>query len=398
MSVDYRIEDDLLAGSEPINAPLAGSSDHQTPNTAPRDAEHQDEPPKRTRGPNKRREPGVLLFRCDHCERAIRGSGAGFVAVSLVDAAKTARRASEGRVDPAKARWHVAHRACLPQAIAPLGGWFLIWTTEIGTTDDVLDVMARLSRSPWFAWSDWGTLVRDILADTESAAIGAGTDPDRNAARRAQRAAARLKGLPPGDARHGTVNAFDHWGLPLLGVHRSEIRQPTRPARHTSAGETMLTTEIVLVTIAGHMTATGLAQYDENGHYLNHPDLPALIFADADTPDVALVLTCTGQDADLGHWDVEFSWRATGVTPRCVDVLADNTFEHFQNVLGVKATNVVWQYGSVVELPSLRLPGLLEWTAAERITRGPAELSSPAKHNGTRFVRKDTYRVTMLPE
>jgi hypothetical protein len=160
----------------------------------------------------------------------------------------------------------------------------------------------------------------------------------------------------------------------------------------------MLNTETVLTTIAGHLAASGLAQYDPNGHYLNHPDLPAILLADADVPDTACVLTCTGQDAGLCQWDIEFDYRATGVTPNAVNGMADAVFDHFRAVLGVQATSVVWQGGTPVVLPSLVLPGLLEWTEAERITRGTTEATSPAKHNGTRFVRRDTWRMTMHPE
>lgn len=158
----------------------------------------------------------------------------------------------------------------------------------------------------------------------------------------------------------------------------------------------MLNTETVLTVIAGHLAGVGLGQYSPDGSgLLNHPDLPAILFADADTPDTACVLTCTDHDDALGHWTIEFAWRATGVTPTGVDTMADNVFAHFRNVLGVKATGVVWQAGSIVELPSLILPGLLEWTEAERLGRGTAERTSDAKHNGTRWVRRDSYLMTM---
>jgi hypothetical protein len=134
------------------------------------------------------------------------------------------------------------------------------------------------------------------------------------------------------------------------------------------------------------------------GRHLNHPDLPAILLASADTPDTALGLTCTGQDAALSQWDIEFAYRATGVTPNPVNTMADNVFTHFRSMLGVKAANVVWQAGSIVDMPSLILPGLLEWTGAERTTRGTTEATSPAKHNGTRFVPRDVWRVTMFPE
>lgn len=159
----------------------------------------------------------------------------------------------------------------------------------------------------------------------------------------------------------------------------------------------MLTTETVLTVIAGHLAASGLAQFNPDGSKpLNHPDIPAVLFAPADTPDTALVLTCTDQDDALGHWTIEFTYRATGVTPNTVNHMADAVFAHFRNVLGVKATNVVWQAGSIVDMPSLILPGLLEWLDAERTERGPTELTSEAKHNGTRWVRRDTWRMTML--
>ena len=157
-----------------------------------------------------------------------------------------------------------------------------------------------------------------------------------------------------------------------------------------------MNTEIVLVTIAGHLAGVGLAQYDPNGNYLNHPDLPAILFADADVPDTACVLTCTDQDDRLGHWDVEFAYRATGVNPLAVNTMADNVFAHFRSVLGVQAATVA--DGTVAVMPSLVLPGLLEWVNAERITRGTTEATSPAKHNGTRFVRRDSWRMTMYPQ
>lgn len=160
----------------------------------------------------------------------------------------------------------------------------------------------------------------------------------------------------------------------------------------------LLNTETVLTTIAGHLAGVGLGQFDTTGHYLNHPDLPAFLFADADTPDVACVLTCTDQDSTLGHWTVEFSWRATGVTPRNVDALADAVFDHFRQVLGIRATGVVWSAGTAVEMPSLFLPGLLTWREAERLARGTAERTSDSKHAGNRWMRRDTYLMTMEPE
>jgi hypothetical protein len=182
--------------------------------------------------------------------------------------------------------------------------------------------------------------------------------------------------------------------------HRSHTEALRREGEgRCETGGIMLNTETVLTTIAGHLAGVGLAQYHPDGSgYLNHPDLPGVLFADADTPDTALVLTCTNQDDGPGQYDIEFTWRATGITPNGVSTMADNTFEHFRSVLGVKAEAAVWQAGTIIELPSLILPGLLEWSEAQRITRGTGETTSPAKHNGARFVRRDIYRMTMVAQ
>jgi hypothetical protein len=76
--------------------------------------------------------------------------------------------------------------------------------------------------------------------------------------------------------------------------------------------------------------------------------------------------------------------------------MADTVFAHFRSVLGVQAATVI--DGTVAVMPSLVLPGLLEWVNAERITRGTTEATSPAKHNGTRFVRRVVWRMTIFPE
>jgi len=201
MRVEYQTNLHALAASgSSINTP-GGASDAQTPNVAPGDAERQDDAPKRRgRGPSKPK-AGVLVLTCDRCNRGIAGSGSGFAYVSLVDASKTAQRAAAGYIEPAKARWTLAHSGCAPEALAPMSPHFRLWTDRIGTTDDLLDAMVTLSRQPWFPWTDWGSLVREVLADTETAAI------------KAERKPRKKNGLTdPNDPRHGTAGGYEWHG------------------------------------------------------------------------------------------------------------------------------------------------------------------------------------------
>lgn len=52
----------------------------------------------------------------------------------------------------------------------------------------------------------------------------------------------------------------------------------------------------VLEGLGAYLASVALAQYSPTGDYLDHPDLPAVLFAGADTPDTALVVTITGFD------------------------------------------------------------------------------------------------------
>lgn len=158
----------------------------------------------------------------------------------------------------------------------------------------------------------------------------------------------------------------------------------------------MIGTEFLLTAIGGHLAAVGLAQWSNDGTYLNHPDLPAVLLADADAPDTCILLSVLNVDPSLGDWDIEFTFRTTGIAPTSVDTLADNVFDYFDATLGLRAAT--YQAGTAVVMPSLVLPGALQWTGAERLTRGIAETTSEAKHKGRRWVRRDVWRVTVHPE
>jgi hypothetical protein len=147
----------------------------------------------------------------------------------------------------------------------------------------------------------------------------------------------------------------------------------------------------VLEGLGAYLASVALAQYSPTGDYLDHPDLPAVLFAGADVPDTALVLTVTGYDDRVGDFDVALTFRAPGHDTRAVDRLADAVFEHFCTVLEAQVT---WVTGSAIILPTLEW-GELEVLNVERMIRGTAELSAEGKYKGSRYVRTDTYKVVV---
>jgi len=150
----------------------------------------------------------------------------------------------------------------------------------------------------------------------------------------------------------------------------------------------------VLEGTGAYLASVALAQYSPTGDYLDHPDLPAVLFAGADVPDTALVLTITGYDAMAGSvFDVALAFRAPARDTRGVDRLADAVAEHFDATMGQDAWT--FEAGTVVARPSLTW-GELTVYAIERIARGTAELSSESRNtNIRRWVRTDTYRITV---
>ncbi|TFV61399.1 hypothetical protein E4P42_00410 [Mycobacterium sp. PS03-16] len=152
-------------------------------------------------------EPRALTLICERCERPVRGVGAGFAYVDLRDAQAVAMgHRPPGAEDGGKAGWSVAHKACAPEATATINPYFRMWAERVSTTDDLLDAVADLSRLSWFGHTDWGGLVRRLLADTEH-------DRTEGPAQRARQAAERRAGqLAADDPRHGTVNGYNNYG------------------------------------------------------------------------------------------------------------------------------------------------------------------------------------------
>jgi hypothetical protein len=152
-------------------------------------------------------------------------------------------------------------------------------------------------------------------------------------------------------------------------------------------------TETFLTALGGYLATQSLAQYDANGSYLDDPDLAAILFAQADAPDTLCVLSVTGRNEALCQWDVTMAFRATGINTLPVENLADAVADHWRATLGFGTGT--WHGGSLVAPATVTLPGGLVVSEVERTARGRAELTSAAKHKGSRFTRSDDYRMTV---
>ncbi|SER81713.1 hypothetical protein SAMN04488583_6373 [Mycobacterium sp. 88mf] len=215
MTVDTKARTDTtttLAGSEAGKNVVRGESATDGALIDPGATGSQDGHPKRRgRGRNKPR----LVWVCDRCLKVIAATpGAGFAAVDLRESTAAAYGELRGPAGPLKARWRVLHAKCAPECVKPLTPHFVVWTDEVQSVDDLLDMVATLSRYAWFAHTSWGaSLVRRVLADTGACADAS----DDLRAQRERRAAQRRRertaaGLPPGDPRHGTPNGYTNWG------------------------------------------------------------------------------------------------------------------------------------------------------------------------------------------
>mgnify|MGYP003390952587 CR=1 FL=1 len=138
----------------------------------------------------------------------------------------------------------------------------------------------------------------------------------------------------------------------------------------------------VLEGMGEYLGSAALAQWSPTGDYLDHPDLPAVVFRGVDAPSTILVLTVT-------EYDVALAVRAPGHDTRVVDRLADAVFKHFETV---REASTVWDAGSATL--TMALPwGELTVTNVERMTRGTPEFTSDGKYSGDRWTRTDQYRV-----
>ncbi len=155
---------------------------------------------------------GRLLWTCERCNKRVGGVGAGFAAVDLreTDAAargRLTRTGVDGAAVVVKAPWHVFHAKCAPEVVKPLNPYFRIWIERVRTVHELLDAVAELSRLPWFGWSDWGGLVRRVLADTDRVADEWAALREQRAQRR-RRNAREHKRLPPEDERCGSDRGY----------------------------------------------------------------------------------------------------------------------------------------------------------------------------------------------
>ncbi|MCV7068334.1 hypothetical protein H7H51_26145 [Mycolicibacterium farcinogenes] len=155
----------------------------------------------------------------------------------------------------------------------------------------------------------------------------------------------------------------------------------------------MITTTTELLTAMGAYLATEqLAQWNPEFDYLEDPGRPAVLFATADVPDTALVLSVTGYDERVPVFDLALTFRAPGTNPNLVETHADTVYSHFRSVIGPFVATFV--AGTAVVLPTLDWDGITV-ANVERMTRGNVELTSPSKHKGQRYTRTDTYQVTV---
>lgn len=103
--------------------PLAGSAE-STEHPASDDTT--DDTARSARRPAKPPAPRTLAHFYERCDHPIRGSCGGFAAVDL-----RATGIAIANPDVPKARWRLVHKRCLPQAVAPLSPYFVLWCKEI---------------------------------------------------------------------------------------------------------------------------------------------------------------------------------------------------------------------------------------------------------------------------
>nr|CRL70317.1 hypothetical protein CPGR_01932 [Mycolicibacterium komanii] len=217
VSTDTHTKSQPLAGSDESTAALGGSDPGERRLAPEQDAG------------GLHAGAGRLWWTCERCNRRVGGVGAGFAAVDLreTDAAahgRLTRAGVDGAVVTAKAQWAVLHAKCAPEVTKPLNPYFRIWIERVRTVDELLDAVAELSRLPWFSWSDWGGLVRRVLADTdrvagESAALreeraqGARERAEQKRARnREHMRRKKQRGIAPDDPRHGKASTYNNFG------------------------------------------------------------------------------------------------------------------------------------------------------------------------------------------
>lgn len=172
---------------------------------------------------------GRLWWTCERCNKRVGGVGAGFAAVDLreTDAAahgRLSRAGVDGASVAVKAQWRVFHAKCAPDCVKPLTPYFRIWIERVRTVDELLDAVAELSRLTWFSWSDWGGLVRRVLADTDRV-LGESVALREQRAQQARERADRKRvqnrehmrrkkqhGIAPDDPRHGKASTYNNFG------------------------------------------------------------------------------------------------------------------------------------------------------------------------------------------
>ncbi|WP_310779156.1 hypothetical protein [Mycobacterium sp. Z3061] len=99
---------------------------------------------------------------CESCWKIIRGDD-GYLRVSTLDAK---RRLIEPSRNLSVVRWRIIHRKCDREVIPTLSPDFLIWASQLETSNDLAQITADLMEQKWIFATNWSATVRRILADT----------------------------------------------------------------------------------------------------------------------------------------------------------------------------------------------------------------------------------------
>jgi hypothetical protein len=99
---------------------------------------------------------------CEACWRIIRGDD-GYLRVSTLEAKRRLVDSSRNR---SVVRWSCVHRACDTKPIPLLCPDFLIWASQLETSNDLVVITADLMEQQWLSQTNWSMMLRRILADT----------------------------------------------------------------------------------------------------------------------------------------------------------------------------------------------------------------------------------------
>lgn len=146
---------------------------------------------------------------------------------------------------------------------------------------------------------------------------------------------------------------------------------------------TATTSTRLVEALAQHLAAANLAQYNPAGGYTENPALPAVTFEVLPpAPDTAVSIAVYNDLRDRDAWNpdiyVRLRFRAAGLDSRRVNDLADAVFEFLRTD---EPTG-----------PRQSWPAGVNVLTCFRVVRAQS-----ATDNNGRFMRADSYRITLNP-